>query len=320
MSNIPSTSRIKCVDPDSRHTKIQYQHSKTLFKPLGDLLKFMPLLYPNINFDETDKLCNYCYNKLLDKIEDLSSPEVSQKLSQGNQDVCCSQETSNREILQTKKCNEIEELNDITKELSLDLSPLKLPGYVTSNMKNSYVSRKRKQICQSFDSNVCKEMKTAYKVDDFPEYDEIKSACKKCNAFIENLKESLKNCSSYNEKIRLLSIIPKDYTKDFLIEFLPGITSHMLKKARSLEIYQQPDSYTAHPLSSEIISEVEKYYLDDDFECTRQSPNKNDTISVTIDGVKVKKVKRFTTRSVNEMYKVFCKNNLFLFGINFFDF
>ena len=102
MSNIPSTSRIKCVDPDSRHTKIQYQHSKTLFKPLGDLLKFMPLLYPNINFDETDKLCNYCYNKLLDKIEDLSSPEVSQKLSQGNQDVCCSQETSNREILQTK--------------------------------------------------------------------------------------------------------------------------------------------------------------------------------------------------------------------------
>ena len=64
----------------------------------------MPLLYSNVKYNETDKLCNYCYDKLLDKIESLSSPEVSQKLSQGNQDVSCSQETSNKEILQVKKC------------------------------------------------------------------------------------------------------------------------------------------------------------------------------------------------------------------------
>lgn len=49
--------------------------------------------------------------------------------------------------------------------------------------------------------------------------------------------------------------------------------------------------------------------MDDDLDCTRQSPNKNDTISVSMNGVKTDKVKRFATRSINEIYKIFHKNH-----------
>lgn len=83
--------------------------------------------------------------------------------------------------------------------------------------------------------------------------DLLDPSCVKCDVFIENIKEGLKNCFSYNEKIRLLSIIPKDYSQDFLIKVLPNITVYMTKKSRSIEMYKQPDAYAAHPLPVETI-------------------------------------------------------------------
>ena len=50
-----------------------------------------------------------------------------------------------------------------------------------------------------------------------------------------------------------------------------------------------------------------EYYINDDFTCSRQSPNKSDVITVKINDKK-KKVKRFLTRSLKATYKAF-KNN-----------
>lgn len=106
-----------------------------------------------------------------------------------------------------------------------------------------------------------------------------------------------------------MSVIPKDYSREYLLNHLPDITTYMINKARSGEIYEMPDVYTAHPLSRETAAEVEKYYLDDDYDCTRQSSNKADTISVTVDGVKISKVKRYATRAVIEMFRIFREKN-----------
>lgn len=52
---------------------------------------------------------------------------------------------------------------------------------------------------------------------------------------------------------------------------------------REKGIYTDPDPYSGHPINNEIKQLVENYYLDRnyyldyDYDCTRQSPNKNDT-------------------------------------------
>lgn len=158
----------------------------------------------------------------------------------------CSQEVSDQEFLQAKKHHEVNELNKVIEKSNPSLSPLKLPGYVSNNMKTYYLTLKRKQITDAFDQNICKKMKNAYEA---PELSKLiaDSDCVKCETFIYSIKESLKNCTSYNEKIRLLSIIPKDYSKESLVKLLPEVTLYMLTKARSIEIYSQPDTYAAHP-------------------------------------------------------------------------
>ena len=48
-----------------------------------------------------------------------------------------------------------------------------------------------------------------------------------------------------------------------------------------------------------------EYYINDDFNRSRQSPNKSDVITVKINDKKEKKVKRFLTRSLKATYKAF---------------
>ena len=60
-----------------------------------------------------------------------------------------------------------------------------------------------------------------------------------------------------------------------------------------------------HSLDSDIMFKVKDYYSNDDFNCSRQSTNKSDTMSVKEDGMKTKKVKRFLTRGMKEMYTLY---------------
>lgn len=81
------------------------------------------------------------------------------------------------------------------------------------------------------------------------------------------------------------------------------------KLTESKDIYGMPDLYSGNPIKDDIIELVQRYYLDDDLDCTRQSPNKNDVMNVKIDGVKEKKIKRFLTRSIKEVYDLLKEQN-----------
>ena len=47
-------------------------------------------------------------------------------------------------------------------------------------------------------------------------------------------------------------------------------------------------------MKTEVIELVERYYLDDDLDCSRQSPNKNDVMNVKINGIIKKKNQTFS--------------------------
>ena len=76
----------------------------------------------------------------------------------------------------------------------------------------------------------------------------------------------------------------------------------MIDETRALvnggDIYKEPRTYMGHSLDSDIASKVKDYYLNDDFNCSRQSANKSDIMSVNRHGMKC---------NIKEMYTLFIK-------------
>ena len=68
-------------------------------------------------------------------------------------------------------------------------------------------------------------------------------------------------------------------------------------------VYSEPEAYTGHPIDERTEKIVIEYYINDDFNCSRQSANKSDVITVKINDNKEKKVKCFLTRSLKATYE-----------------
>ena len=60
-------------------------------------------------------------------------------------------------------------------------------------------------------------------------------------------------------------------------------------------IYSEPGAYSGHPIDENMEKIVMEYDLNDDFNCSRQSPNKCDVITIKVNNKKDKRVKRFLT-------------------------
>ncbi|CAH0546996.1 unnamed protein product [Brassicogethes aeneus] len=136
--------------------------------------------------------------------------------------------------------------------------------------------------------------------------------CGFCVNWTESFNRSLENCSSTQE--RLLTTIPLNSLSrsDMLIRF-PSVTEYMIREAKKVVkekgVYHNPDPYCGHHIDQTSINIAQEYYLNDDLDCSRQSPNKNDVKKIVENGVEMKKVKSFMTRSIKETYQIFKENN-----------
>ena len=84
---------------------------------------------------------------------------------------------------------------------------------------------------------------------------------------------------------------------------------YMIEKAKNLAqekgVYSEPEVYTGHPIDERTEKIVMEYYINDNFNCSRQCPNKSDVITDKLNDKKEKKVKRFLTRSLKATYEIF---------------
>ena len=84
---------------------------------------------------------------------------------------------------------------------------------------------------------------------------------------------------------------------------------YMIEKAKNLAqekgVHSESEVYIGHPIDNRTEKIVIEYYINDDFNFSRQSPNKSDVITVKINDKKEKKVKRFLTRSLKATYEIF---------------
>ena len=80
---------------------------------------------------------------------------------------------------------------------------------------------------------------------------------------------SLAKVSTVSDKIKILTLLE-------ILSLFPEITMYMINKSRNLVkekgIYSEPGAYSGHPIDENMEQIVMEYYLNDDFNCSRQSP------------------------------------------------
>ena len=103
-----------------------------------------------------------------------------------------------------------------------------------------------------------------------------------CTEWVQNIGLALQKCSTVSEKIKILTLLPSSLTKNEISSLFPDITMYMIEKAKNLAkekgVYSEPEVYTGHPIDERTEKIVMEYYINGDFNCSRQSPNKSDVI------------------------------------------
>lgn len=138
----------------------------------------------------------------------------------------------------------------------------------------------------------------------------IREKCRLYDEMLAQLKSSFQNLTEYEDKIQLLTVLPKSLSYRKISEEF-NCSYHMVKVSKKLletdGALSKPGRKTGRPLSEDVTALVRKFYEDD--EISRIMPGKNDCISIRVDGVKQHIQKRLMMSTMKESYQEFKNRN-----------
>lgn len=238
-----------------------------------------------------DQLCKNCASYFHSAIDDLSqcSPPVA---------------LSDTDYVQSEDI--IDEINKSISTANVDVTPLRKPGSLKRKQMPSYASRKRREVGDALSRSISRKISDAYDVD---EPTTSGTDCMSCSSLLRNIRTAYQKCTSHQERCQVLTLLPENMTKKEIVGLIPEATKYLIEKAKSLRakqgVWAMPDKYAGHPVSENDVQVALQYYLQDEKDCSVQSPNKKDVIHVTRDGKRVAVAKRFMTRSIRETFNLF---------------
>ncbi|KAG0421202.1 hypothetical protein HPB47_002901 [Ixodes persulcatus] len=104
------------------------------------------------------------------------------------------------------------------------------------------------------------------------------------------LSQAFETATSLRERCQLLTLLPSTLTKNEVQKMIPQASMYLISKSRKLKenhgVWYEPDPYTRCKVSPENVSAALEYFTKDELQCSRQSPNKKDVISVMLNGEK----------------------------------
>lgn len=311
-------TKIKCPDFLNIHRKNVYSSQRNnQFTKLEALARLLKNIFPEKNIAEDDYICKNCYARFASKFQVSSNekseseePEVFEELDCIENFPIESNDQDHKEDLYILNKSELrQEMNEEFFRLNNNISPLlQVSNFsrLTEKGKSDYTTRKRKEISDANDEATYKKLKNIY------DYIPPLNTTRMCDDLITNFGSALKNCKNNSEKLRLLTIIPDSFFTSDVVSKLET-SKYCVEEAKKLKnekgIYCCPDPNFGHPLNEDDVKLALEYYLNDDFDCSRQSPNKNDVVRVKENGIVVKRVKRYITRSIREIYQKLTEEN-----------
>lgn len=287
MAESYSLKRVFCADYLNRHKKkIEYQRNFRNVKDLDIALlkKHMPEAAHSIR--DADVLCQNCFNRFKKLAKE--SPETSEP-----DEIFLPQEAA------------VEDLNRFIQ--STEISPLKARTELKSHCRKPYAKRKKREIESALVKKISSGLTAAYGLMNEP--GASVQSCNICPELISNLRYAFDSSDSYQERCRLLTLLPRNLSKQQIQKMIPSATRHLIQKARknqeTLGVWSMPDPYTRARLSQEDVQAALDYYTKDELNCSQQSPNKKDVIGIISKGQKEYVSKRFMTRSIRETFRLF---------------
>ena len=135
--------------------------------------------------------------------------------------------------------------------------------------------------------------------------------CSNCARLVELIKEKLSTTKERSEIVRLLTIVPNDFTISKVVEVF-NVSEYSAKRARELRfkkgILSIPEKKERVGISQTIKDAVSAFYESE--QISRLLPGKKDCVSVRLpDKTKTKVQKRLLLSSISEMYTLFKKEN-----------
>ncbi|KAH9383384.1 hypothetical protein HPB48_024605 [Haemaphysalis longicornis] len=285
MYQVHSSERRVCADYLHVHTKkILRQRNFLSVKDLG-IQSLRKRLRRDI--DDSDETCHHCFRRLT---ELLYSPGGSP--DEAN-------DTFRQEDEAVLQVNRYVQLSEV--------SPLKPPSALHPRRRKSYAKRKHAEIEKVVVEEIHSSLSTAYGNSSNPALP--KDDCHMRASWLRNLNEALEASTSYQKRLRLLTLLPAEIPSKEIQDMLPNATKYMIIKAQKLRgmngVWSTADPYTRSRLSSSDVQTALEYYTKDELGSSRQSPNRKDVVSVVVNGTREYVTKRFMTRSIRETYNVY---------------
>lgn len=204
-----------CADYSKRHKRrIQFQRNFRCVREIGlDAIK--KLLPPDTatTVHEEDMLCQNCFRRFKEGTR--STPEQFHLA------------LDNFEPGQVIVAN----LNDFVGR-RLAVSPLKKPNAVRKRLKASYVKRKEKEIHDAVVTEINANIRAAYNLPGTSTTPH--SSCNDCDSWKGNMRQAYVKCTSFQERCRLLTLLPPAMTAKEVQRVIPEATRHIIKKAKKI--------------------------------------------------------------------------------------
>ncbi|KAH7936798.1 hypothetical protein HPB49_004752 [Dermacentor silvarum] len=283
-----SSERVYCADYLSKHKKLIAK--KRNFRRVTDVdvnaLEQLLTSETSVTVKENDYLCYPCFRYFCN--------EISSRNTQLSDDIFMPPEA------------EINIVNQII--ATTCVSPLKRPGAVRSRDRPTYIKRKQSEVQKAVAENVRNKIRRAYNQCD-ASGNSAERKCSFCEQWTESFRQAYAASTTPQERYQLLTLLPSTLAKHEIKKLIPEASMYEINKSRKLKenhgVWYRPDPFTRHKVSPECVSAAREYYTKDELECSRQSPNRKDVLSVTIDGEKVLVTKRFMTRSIREAFRIY---------------
>ncbi|KAH9359852.1 hypothetical protein HPB48_002451 [Haemaphysalis longicornis] len=202
-----------CADYSKRHKRrIQFQRDFSL-REGNWCRRFKKLLPPDTatTVHEEDMLCQNCFRRF--KKGTRSTSEQFHL------------ELDNFQPEQVLVAN----LNDFVGR-RLAVSPLKKPNAVRKRLKASYVKRKEKEIHDAVVTEINTNIRAAYNVPSTSTM--THGSCNDCDSWKGNMRQAYVRCTSFQERCRLLTLLPPAMTAKEVQRVIPEATRHIIKKAK----------------------------------------------------------------------------------------
>lgn len=270
-----------CVDPFKRH-------KNKIKKSLRYVTQSMIVKNPELNLQMHNKICISCRTKLA---KDQDKPELSPSKSP----LKSSDDESINSVHEDDAAIEyqVSELNQSL--IALKETPIKKARLIHSKM---YAKKKVQKMKVSVKRKL--EVATGHPLSD-------SNSDHTENEILQQLKEKFNETTSRSEKLTILTILPKSWTKKKIIDEFK-CSDYMSRQVKNLVkekgVLSTPNIRIGKRLGSEHISTVIKFYHSEDV--AREMPGMKDFVSVKgTDGIRERKQKFLILTNLKEAYQLF---------------